>query len=127
MKISSLILLVTFVLLIATMFASNLVLKKEYDKLDKSDTYWTYGKIIEQPFKHLVIDGGNITRIAFEPSANASVRVFKNWYGYEQKQVKAFVKNDTLYLHFPNQVTNPGEKRYLQWNTMVRIFSPQLL
>lgn len=127
MKVSSIILLVTFTLLIAAMFVSNVLLKKEYDKLDKSDTYWTYGKILEQPFKHLKIEGGNVTRIAFEPSKKSSVRVFKNWEGFDSKAVKAFVKNDTLYLKFPNTVKDPYEKEYLQWFTMVRIFSPELL
>ena len=127
MKISSAIPLVTFVLLIAAMFASNVLLKKEYDKLDKSDTYWTYGKILEQPFKYLKIEGGNLTRIAFEPGEKSSVRVFKNWEGYENKVVKAFVKNDTLHLTFPNHINSLNEKRYIKWNTMVRIFSPKLL
>ena len=101
MKLSSAILLVTFVLLVTAMFASNLLLKKEFDKVDKSDLYWTYGSILEQPFKHLVIHGGNITNIAYEPSKKSSVRVFKMWEGFENKSVKASVRNDTLFVTFP--------------------------
>lgn len=128
MKLSSVILLVTFVLLVTALFASNILLKAEYDKIDKSDAYWTYGNILEQPFKHLKIEGGNVTNIAFEQSKKSSVRVFKNWYGYVEKVVKAYVKNDTLFLKFPSTATkDPYEKNYLQWNTMVRIFSPELL
>ncbi len=92
MKLSSAILLVTFILLITAMFASNLLLKKEYDKVDKSDLYWTYGKILQQPFRHIKIEGGNITNIAFEQSANPSVRIFKNWGGFERRSVKNLCK-----------------------------------
>src|SRR5438270_9822950 len=104
MKVSSVILLVTFLLLVTALFASNLLLKKEYDKIDKSDIYWTYGSILEQPFKHLVIQGGNLTNIAFEPSKKSSVRVFRMWEGFDNKAVKAFIKNDTLFVKFPQKV-----------------------
>lgn len=127
MKLSTTILLVTLVLLVTAMFASNVILKKEYDKVDKSDLYWTYGKILEQPFKHLKIEGGNVTNIAFEQSKKPSVRVLKNWDGYEKRLVKTFVKNDTLFVKFPNTYKDEYEKRWLKWNTLVRIFSPELL
>jgi hypothetical protein len=127
MKVSTIILLVTLVLLFTTMFASNILLKKEYDKVDKSDLYWTYGKILQQPFKHLKIEGGNVSHIAYEQSKNASVRVFKNWEGYEKGIVKTFVRNDTLFVKFPNVYKDAYEKRWLKWNTLVRIFSPELL
>jgi hypothetical protein len=62
-------------MLVAGLLSSNMILKKEYDKVDKSDIYWTFGNILEQPFKYLKIKGGNITNIAFEQSSNYSVRV----------------------------------------------------
>jgi hypothetical protein len=127
MKLSTIILLVTLVLLVTAMFTSNIILKKEYDKVDKSDLYWTYGKILEQPFEHLKIEGGNVTHIAYEPSKNPSVRVFKNWDGYEKGIVKTFVRNDTLFIKFPNTYKDQYEKDRLKWNTLVRIFSPELL
>lgn len=127
MKLSSVILLVTFILLVTAMFASNILLKKEYDKIDKSDIYWTYAKILQQPFKHLKIEGGNVTNIAYEQSKNSSVRVAKDWYGYEKGLVKTFVKNDTLFVKFPNTYKDQYEKNWLKWNTLVRIFSPKLL
>jgi hypothetical protein len=127
MKISSVVLTATFVLLLVAMFATNIALKKEYDKIDKSDLYWTYATILEQPFKHLKIEGGNITNIAFEQSKKSSVRIFKNWRGYDNKTVKAFVKNDTLFIKFPNTSDNANEKNYMGYITPVRIFSPELL
>lgn len=127
MKVSTVILLVTLVLLVTGLFASNVLLKKEYDKVDKSDLYWTYGKILKQPFKHLKIEGGNVTNIAFEQSKKPSVRIFKGWDGYEKGLVKTFVRNDTLFVKFPNTYKDESEKRWLKWNTLVRIFSPELL
>ncbi len=127
MKLSTTILLVTFVLLVTAMFASNVILKKEYDKVDKSDLYWTYGKILEQSFKHLKIEGGNVTHIAYEPSKNPSVRVLKNWEGLDRGLVKTFVRNDTLFVKFSNIVRDQGEKQWMKRNTLVRIFSPELL
>ncbi|HZG23012.1 MAG TPA: hypothetical protein VEZ17_00460 [Chitinophagaceae bacterium] len=127
MKSSSLVLLITLLLLIVALFFSNVLLRKEYEKIDKSDSYWTYGKILEQPFRHLKIEGGNITNIVFEPSQNSSVRVIKNWWAYINNTVKAVVKNDTLFLIVPNSYKDINEKRYMGWITPVRLFSPELL
>jgi hypothetical protein len=127
MKVSSVILLVTFFLPVTALFASNYLLKKEYDKIDKSDIYWTYDYILQQPFKHLVVDGGNLSKIAYEPSKKSSVRVFKMWKTTAMTGVTAVVRHDTLFLHFPEEIPDPNEKQYLRWNTMVRVFSPELL
>jgi hypothetical protein len=127
MKLTSKILLTMLVLFIAGIVMSNVALKNEYEKTDKNDLYWTYGKILEQPFSHLVIQGGNLTKIAYEPSRKPSVRVYKDWDGFEKGVVKAHVTNDTLYLTFPETYKDQYEKQYLSWNTLVRIFSAQLL
>ena len=127
MKLTTKILLAMLLLFTLGLFASNVLLKKEYDKTDKNDIYWTYGKILEQPFKYLNIEGGNVTNIAYEQSKTASVRVFKDWEGYKSGAVRAHVKNDTLFITFPNTYKDQYEKRWLNWNTLVRIFSPELL
>ncbi len=127
MKLTSKILTAMLLLFIAGLFVSNSILKNEYDKVDKNDLYWTYGKILEQPFSHIKIEGGNITKIAFEQSDKSSVRIFKDWEGYEKGTVKASVKNDTLFLEFPNTYRDIFEKDWMGWNTLVRVFSPQLL
>jgi hypothetical protein len=114
-------------MLVAGLLSSNMILKKEYDKVDKSDIYWTFGNILEQPFKYLKIKGGNITNIAFEQSSNCSVRVLRDWEGYHERRVKAFVKNDTLFVDFPDNPKNMYEKFWMKGMTLVRIFSPELL
>jgi hypothetical protein len=127
MKLTAKILSAMLLLFIAGLFVSNSILKKEYEKVDKNDLYWTYGKILEQPFSHLKIEGGNITNIAFEQSSKSSVRIFKDWEGFQKGTVTASVKNDTLFLNFPNTYRDIFEKNWMGWNTLVRVFSPQLL
>jgi hypothetical protein len=127
MKLTSKILTAMLLLAIAGLFVSNNILKSEYEKVDKTDMYWTYGKILEQPFSHISIEGGNITKIAFEQSPVASVKVFKDWGGYRDKTVKAIIRNDTLFIKFPNTYRDIFEKNWMGWNTLVRVFSPQLL
>src|SRR3954454_17174328 len=98
MKLTSKILFTMLLLFITGIVLSNIVLKNEYEKTDKNDLYWTYGKILEQPFSHLVIEGGYVTKIAYESSKTPSVRVYKDWDGFKKGFVKAHVTNDTLYL-----------------------------
>lgn len=127
MKLTTKILLTMLLLMIAGIVLSNIELKNEYEKTDKNDLYWNYGKILEQPFSHLVMEGGNLTKIAWEPAGSSSVRVYKQWEGFENGVVKAHVSNDTLYVTFPNTYKDEYEKDMLAWNTLLRIFSPQLL
>jgi hypothetical protein len=127
MKLTSKILTAMLLLFIAGLFISNSILKNEYDKADKNDLYWNYGKILEEPFSHIKIEGGNTTKIAFEQNSHSSVRVFKDWEGYQKGSVKASVKNDTLFLTFPNTYRDIFEKNWMGWNTLVRVFSPKLV
>ncbi len=127
MKFTSKILLALLLLFTGGLLLSNKKLKSEYNQKDKNDYYWTYNSILDQPFKHLVIHGGNITKIAYEQSKSSSVRVSKEWVEYEKYGVKAYVKNDTLYLYFPNTYDNVNMKRWMGWNTLIRVFSPELL
>lgn len=127
MKFTSRILLLLLLVLLAGLLSSNIILKKQYDAIDKSDLYWTYAKILEQPFWHLKITGGNGTHIAFEQSAKPSVRLLQDWVRFHGGEVKAAVKNDTLFINFDFKPANEYEKFWLKTVTPVRIFSPQLL
>jgi hypothetical protein len=127
LKLSTLILITMMVLVVISVFATNMVFKNEYNKRDKNDLYWNYDKILEKPYKYLKIDGGNITNIIFEPSANPSVRVLKQWNYRKQNSISAYVKNDTLYLNFSNKYGNMNEKYWMQSEVLVRLFAPQLL
>ncbi len=127
MKFTTKMLLVLLLILFAGLLSSNIILKKEYNKLDKTDSYWTYEKVLKQPFKYLKIRGGNGTKIAFEQSPNSSVRILQEWKRYHKGEIKAQVINDTLFINFDFIPANLYEKFWMQNTTAVRIFSPQLL
>ncbi len=126
MKLSTKILLLLLVLFTSGLVASNMLLKKEYERKDKSDLFWTYNAIIQQPFKHLKITGGNLTKILYEPGKTCAVRVL-NTYDYIAKGISTRVQNDTLFLNFPNNYKDTYEKDWLKWNNPLIIFSPELL
>jgi hypothetical protein len=127
MKFTSKVLVALAVVLIGALLSSNIILKKEYDKVDKSDIYWNYHKILQQPFKYLKITGGNGTRIAFEQSPHYSVRILQEWERYHGGNVKAHVMNDTLYINFDYVPPTPYDFFYIKNTTTIRIFSPELL
>lgn len=126
LKMSTVILITLVTLIVISVFASNLVLKNVYDKRDTSDLYWNYNKILEQPYHHLVIKGGNVTNVVFEPGKRPSVRVLNYWTN-QDSTVKAIVKNDTLYLNFKNTYSDLGYKYWMQSRVLVRLFGPSLL
>jgi len=127
MKLSSRILLSMLVILVAGLLLSNIVLKKEYNKIDKSDLHWNYTNVLTQHFKYLKIEGGNITNIAFEQSKNFSVRVLNDWQRYHPELLQSLVKKDTLFIKFVYNSSNQNEKDWMKSTTLVRIFSPELL
>jgi hypothetical protein len=127
MKLSNTILLVSLLTGVAGLFGSNYVMKKEFDKIDKTDPYWTYKKVEEKPFKHLVINGGNISNIFFEQSPHSFVKVMKNWRGANDGSIKTRISNDTLYLTFENRFADIYEKYWLREVVPVRISTPSLI
>jgi hypothetical protein len=127
MKLSSIILSVMLALFITSLFASTLILKERYKKVDKSDLYWNFDKISTKTFKHIKIRGGNVTTIAFEQNKNCSVRVLDFWSGYEKNHIRTSVSHDTLYLEFENKYNDLLQKAFLSSRTLVRIAAPELL
>ncbi|MET4083979.1 hypothetical protein ABIB40_003952 [Pedobacter sp. UYP30] len=127
MKLSSKILVLMLGAFVTSLFASNVILKKRYDSVDKSDYYWNYNKISTAPFKYLKIDGGNVTNIVFEQQKSCSVRVLDYWGGYDKDSVKTYISGDTLHLQFVNSPTDLYKKSWMETNVLVRIAAPQLL
>jgi hypothetical protein len=127
MKLSNVILLTSLCIGIVGLIGSNYVMKKEFDKIDKTDPYWNYWKIEDKPFRHLVIHGGNISNIIFEESPHSFVKVMNNWRGSGDGSVKAKVVNDTLYIDFSNRFVDIYEKFWLRDVVPVRISAPHLV
>jgi hypothetical protein len=126
MKWSTRILIALSVIIIAGLLVSNIILKDAYNKIDKNDVYWTYGKVLEEHFKYVKIEGGNTTNIAFEQSPNCSVRILHDWQRVRPNPVDTYVKNDTLYIKFTYTPRDEGERDWVKRLTLVRVFSPEL-
>lgn len=127
MKMTSKILGIMLVVFVICLFASNVILKRQYDNADKSDYYWNYNKISKTSFKHLKIDGGNVTNIVFKQQKNCSVRVLDYWGGYDKDSVKTFMSGDTLNLQFIKSAADLYKKSWMGTNVLVRIAAPELL
>jgi|GEM_PF-444370 len=127
MKLTIKILIGILGLFVAGLFASNIILKKEYEKVDKTDFYWTYKRVQEKPFKYLKIVGGNITHIAFEQSADCSVRILSSWLRVNEGVVQSSIQNDTLFIRFNYSGKTREQMDWWKYITAVRIFSPGLL
>jgi hypothetical protein len=74
MKWSNIILSTSLVAVLAGIFGSNVLMKKEYDRLDKSDKYWNYTKLTDKPFRHIRITGGNVSNIVYEQTPHNAVK-----------------------------------------------------
>lgn len=100
MKSGKKILATLVILLLGELLSSNIMLEREYNKVDKSGLYRSYEKVLQQSFKYLKINGGSITRIAFEHSQKYPVRILQGWKRNHNIKIKAHVTNDTLYINF---------------------------
>jgi hypothetical protein len=127
MKKSSLILLVLLGLFIISLFGSNIVLKNQYDKIDKTDPFWNYTKLQKGIFHHLMISGGNVTRILFNPGPHASIGVLNYWEQDMKERVKTTISNDTLYLQVEQRVESPGIRDWMKRHILIAISGPELL
>jgi hypothetical protein len=128
LKLSTKILLVSLVLITIGLFASNMALKAEYKKLDKRDKYWNYTTVLSQPFKHLKIDGGNVTQVVFEQAPTSTVRLIKYWTNYKlESAFKAYVSNDTLHISMAYHPQKDSNKEWMENAQLIRISAPQLL
>lgn len=126
MKLSSKLLIGLMLLLAAGLLVSNLILKNEYDKMDKDDKDWEFTTISKESYKHINISGGNICKIIFAPNQEASVKFLKR--EEEMKSIQIKVLNDTLYIHFPDSFMNKYPKnQWLRSWEIIRLFSPELI
>jgi hypothetical protein len=57
MKTSNILLIAVFSVVLLALLGSNLALKAEYDKIDKSDPLFGYKKEVVQPFKYVRLEG----------------------------------------------------------------------
>jgi hypothetical protein len=88
-------------LVVSSIFASNMMLKNEYDlmKNKPKDRFAGYQKIVNQPFKYVVSDSGSLAGdILFESSNESSVYMTQFLDAPTHLSQNIFVKNDTLFV-----------------------------
>ena len=126
MKKSSLLLTILAVLFIISLFASDLVLKKKYNTIDKSDPFWNYTKLNRGNFHHIKMTGGNITRTSFVPGVNGSVGVLSEWEWGIRERVKSSISNDTLFIQVLEQKVAPNVRDWMKYHVLIAISCPDL-
>ena len=75
MKLSNKLLFVLATFLISSFVLSNLVLKEQYNNIDKNDKFWEFKHKDTLSFSNLSIDGGNgiYLSILYNPSKNGII------------------------------------------------------
>ncbi len=125
MKISSLLLFILLGLFIICLVSTDLILKNEYNKIDKTDPFWNYTKLSKGSFHHLKLMGGNITRIGFIPSPHASIGILSYW-DRADGRFKTKIADDTLFLQVEPRNESNGQKEWMRNHTLITITCPEL-
>ena len=118
LKLSSMLLIGILAIVVAIMFMSSFILKKQYDSIDLKDRYWHYKTLTTQSFKHIKIeqnfhvsDSIQTTPSVFglidfevgdkyivKANPTNSAFVFNK---HEDDTMSTQVKNDTLFIKVP--------------------------
>jgi hypothetical protein len=126
MKKSSLMLFILLGIFITGLIGTDLILKNEYNKIDKTDPFWNYTKLSKGSFHHLKLINGNVTRIVFIPSPHASVGVLNNWEHASNGRIHTKIADDTLFVELERREENNGVKDWMRNHTLITITCPEL-
>ncbi len=118
MKLSAKLLIGIFLFFLISLFASNKLLKEQFDKnydrnqtKAKSQEYWNYTKLTDKPFKHVKIENGStIGGIELEQGDIFAVYLNEKPNYITNKKITGKITseiiNDTLIVHIPADATN---------------------
>lgn len=125
MKISTKILIGLCLFLVGGLFASNMILKKEYDNPNKKGRFGDYKTVLQQPFRHLKVENGKDYGVIIIMQGDKSeVRVPKTWTNFSLDTADKYVKNDTLFLKFTEK---EKPKSYSYSSSATYVFAPEML
>ncbi len=127
MKITGKILIGLLALALIALVFSNFVIKKEFEKIDKTDFYWNFEKISNQHFSHIKIDSGNIAEIVIEQSDSFAVKVWKHLSDYNNITYRSDISNDTLFLGISSSESRSKAERQFKYFKAIRVFTPRLI
>jgi hypothetical protein len=124
MKASNIITIILLAMVFVAIVGSNLVLKAEYEKLDRKDPLAGYKKEVLKPFKYIKLQGKAFGLTEIRQGANYEIDMNSN-----PKHLSWEVKDDTLFVNYKRtwdeQWLNRDDK--LKSVASIYIFSPQLL
>lgn len=125
MKISTKILIGLCLFLVGGLFASNMILKKEYDNPNKKGRFGDYKTVLQQPFRHLKVENGKDYGVIIIMQGDKSeVRVPKTWTNFSLDTADKYVKNDTLFLKFTEK---EKPQSYSYSSSATYVFAPEML
>ena len=96
MKKSNLFLVVTGLVIITGMYLTNVILKKEYQKIDLTDPYKNYVSVASASYSVLDISGSNGYPIKIIHKKINDIKVLRS----RLNHFKSKIKNDTLFILF---------------------------
>src|ERR1700676_1940595 len=127
MKKSSLILIIIFGLFNICLVGSVLILKEQYNLIDKTDPFWNYAKLAKGDFHHVVLTGGNITKIFFIPGPHGSIGLLNYTEQVMNNRVQATISDDTLFVLVKQRNDPPGTRNWIKSHVLIAISCPELL
>ena len=127
MKKSNLYIMTLCIVIIAGMYATNIILTKEYQKIDLTDPYKNYVSVAIAPYKVLAISGSNGYPIEIVHKKTNDIKVLRS----RLNHFKSTLRNDTLFIQFtgsniPMQqrfITNTPAGIIIEKNVLVDIIS----
>lgn len=126
MKKASRMLVILGILLIMSVIISNLILRKQYNNINKSDPFWNYAKLAQGPFHHIVMSGCNKTRAVFSPGPNGSIGVLNIWESSMQERLTASIVHDTLFVRMDDRAESPNVLAWMKSRTLIAISAPEI-
>lgn len=136
LKLSTQLLIGVALSAVISSFISGSILRKQYDKIDKTNKYWYYQKIVDQPFKHIKIlqnafSGDTLNTLPatsgmlrFEKGNDYSVLSNKTSYGSrwnmeEGDTLSCKVLNDTLFIYSPHYTTYSNNGKDISYDLVL--------
>lgn len=96
MKTSNVFIIILSISISGMLFATNLSLKKEYDKIDLDDVFKNYVSVSSEHYTVLSISGSNGYPIEIVQKDTNAIKVLRS----RLEHFKSVVKNDTLFIEF---------------------------
>jgi hypothetical protein len=135
LKLSTQLLIGVALLVVISSFISGSILRKQYDKIDKSNKYWYYKKMADQPFKHIKILQNAFNQslysypapsgiLRFEKGIDYSVLSDKINYGSRRNMeegdtLSCKVLNDTLFICAPLYTSYQNSSKEIGYNLVL--------